>query len=449
MSRTRMQTQTLAGARFRREGLPSRDAELVRVVERALNSDWSSEAAAWLQDVGCTALPPFAWLRSLGLLPTVAPAFLVPQQLADARAAAVGESTDHGAISSANVIWAKAALHAQFPGDVIEASLRSGESSAVATGGDASTFVQEMLVAAGLAQLREWRESSLDKAVEVLGFLATEYPETPARWMVLATRIATGEAASRSPFLRALLQECTRVALSHDDLVDLIEAAYRHGFGNPVGDLGSVRLAERDPFGLRMAHRTPLMKRASNRAYRVTRLSVALGARSREVPSTEDEMEKSYVQAVLAIAGFEGLLWSGARPSISRLADVCADIVAFLSVLGDETAPTLPAAGVDLIERVLGLARRLDDPVPAVSTVAAVLATWVRDRCRSLPIAVETVLALLPCRSEIGGSVAETLDAVVDSLCRYGDTAEFIDLRDAVRGTDECWRFLRTLGRAR
>ena len=90
-------------------------------------------------------------------------------------------------MSTANVIWAKAALHLQFPGDIIEAAWRYGASSARATGGDAPTFVQEMLVSAGLAQLRG---GSLDKSVEVLGYLATEHPDTPARWMILASRIA-------------------------------------------------------------------------------------------------------------------------------------------------------------------------------------------------------------------------------------------------------------------
>ena len=111
------------------------------------------------------------------------------------------------------------------------------------------------------------------------------------------------------------------MALSHDDLVDLVEAAYRHGFGDPLTDLEAVRLSESDPCGMRMVHRTPLMQRASERAYRVTRLMAAMGAQSREGPSTQDDVERAYVRAVLAAAAFDGLLWSGGRPPISRLVE--------------------------------------------------------------------------------------------------------------------------------
>ncbi len=341
----------------------------------------------------------------------------------------------------ANVIWAKAALHLQFPGDIIEAAWRNGTSSARVTGGDVSTFVQEMLVSAGLAQLRG---GSLDKSMEVLGYLATEHGETPARWMMLASRIADVQ-ASRSPDLRGLLAECARVALSHDDLVDLVEAAYRHGFGNPGADLDAVRLAERDPFGLRMVHRTPLMQRASERAYRVTRLTAAVGARSRADPSTQDETERVYGRAVVATATFDGLLWSGGRPPTSRLAEVCEYVVGFLEVMDDEPA----AVGVELIDRVLGLARRLDDPVPAISTVAALLLAWVGERGQESPIAVEAVLALLPCRTEFESSAAESLEKTISELDGDGATPALMDFRDAAYGSDECWRFLRTLGRSR
>jgi len=438
-----MEIQALAGSRFRREGLPTRDADLVRLVDRALRSDVHGSAAAWVRDEGPKALPPLASLRALALLPESAPDCLAPEPLATARAAAVNGSTDYGTVSMANVIWAKAALHVQFPGDVIEAAWRYGASSARATGGDASTFVQEMLVSAGLAQLHG---GAPDKSWELLGYLAAEHADTPARWMMFASRIAdVGGAASRSPLLRGLLQECTRVALSHDDLVDLVEAAYRHGFGNPLNDLDAVRLAEDDPFGLRMVHRTPLMHRASQRAYRLTRLRAALGVRPREKPSTQDDVERAYFRAVLATAAFDGLLWSGGRPPTSRLVDVCNDIVGFLGRMGNE----LPAVGVELIDRMVGLARRLDDPVPAIAAVAALLVAWVRDRGRHSSIAVEAVLALLPCRTEIAGSAADALEKAIDELHGDDGTIASMDLRDAAHGTDECWRYLRALGRSR
>jgi hypothetical protein len=443
MSHTRMEIQALAGSRFRREGLPTRDADLVRLVDRAFRSHVLDSAAAWVRDEGPRTLPPLASLRALALLPEVAPDCLVPEHLAVARAAAVNGSTDYAAVSMANVIWAKAALHVQFPGDIIEAAWRYGTSSARATGGDASTFVQEMLVSAGLAQLRGGEP---DKSWELLGYLAIEHADSPARWMILASRIADiGGAASRSPLLRGLLQECTRVALSHDDLVDLVEAAYRHGIGNPVTDLDAVRLADRDPFGLRMVHRTPLMQRASQRAYRVTRLTAALGAHPREEPSTQDDVERAYVRAVLATAAFDGLLWSGSRPPTSRLADVCHHVVGFLGVMDSEP----PAVGVELIDRMLGLARRLEDPMPAISTVAALLVAWVRERGRHSPIAVEAVLALLPCRTEIAGSAAGALEQAIDELDVDDGTIASMDLRDAAHGTDACWRYLRALGRSR
>ena len=119
-----MEIQALAGSRFRREGLPTRDADLVRLVDRALRSDVLGSAAAWVRDEGPKALPPLASLRALALLPESAPNCLVPEQLATARAAAVNGSTDYATVSMANVIWAKAALHVQFPGDVIEAAWR-------------------------------------------------------------------------------------------------------------------------------------------------------------------------------------------------------------------------------------------------------------------------------------------------------------------------------------
>ena len=442
MSHTKTHIQALAGSRFRREGLPARDADLVRLVDRTLRSHARDEAAAWLHGEGLHALPPLASLRSLALLPEAAPGCLAPAQLAAARAAAVSGSTDYGAVSMANVIWAKAALYAQFPGDIIEASLRYGASSARATGGDASTFVQEMLVSAGLAQLRA---GSLDKSTELLGYLATEHGESPARWMILASRIADVGVASRSELLRGLLQECTRVALSHDDLMDLVESAYRHGFGNPFTDLDAVRLAESDPFGLHLLHRTPLMQRASERAYRVTRLTAALGSRSRAKPSTQDDTERAYGHAVLVTAALDGLLWCGGRPPISRLVEVCDSVVGFLDVV--DTEP--PAVGVELIDRVISLARRLDEPVLAISMVAALLLAWVRDRGLRSPIAVETVLALLPCRTEIAGSAAGALEKTINELDADTGIPALMDLRDAAHGTDECWRYLRTLGPSR
>jgi hypothetical protein len=438
-----MEIRARAGSRFRREGLPTRDADLVRLVDRAFRSQVPGSVAAWVRDEGPRALPPVASLRALALLPDEAPDCLVPEQLAAARAAAVNGSTDYGAVSMANVIWAKAALHVQFPGDIIEAAWRYGASSASATGGDASTFVQEMLVSAGLAQLRA---GAPDKSWEVLGYLATEHADTPARWMMLASRLAdVGGAASRSPLLRGLLQDCTRVALSHDDLVDLVEAAYRHGFGNPVTDLDAVRLAEHDPFGLRMVHRTPLMHRASQRAYRVTRLTAALGAPPRESPSTQDDVERAYVRAILATASFDGLLWSGRRPPTNRLVEVCDYVVGFLDVLDCEP----PAVGVELIERVLGLARRADHRVLAISTVAALVLAWVRERGRRSPIAVEAVLALLACRTEVAGTAASALEKAINELDGDDGTIASMDFRDAAHGTDECWRYLRALGRSR
>ena len=104
---------------------------------------------------------------------------------------------------------------------------------------------------------------------------------------------------------------------------------------------------------------------------------------------------------------------------------------------------------MELIDRVLGLARRLDDPVAAISTVAAVLVAWVGDRGWRSPIAVEAVLALLPCRTEIAGSAAESLEKAISDMDGDGGTAALMDFRDAARGTDACWRFLRTLGRRR
>ncbi len=438
-----MQTHGPAGSRFRREGLPALDADLVRIVDRALRSHSGDQAADWVQGDGLRALPPLASLRALALLPVSARDRRLAELLAAARNAAVNGSIDRGTVSTANVIWAKAALHMQFPGDIIEAAWRYGASSAKATGGDAPTFVQEMLVSAGLAQLRS---GSLDKSVEVLGYLATEHPHTPARWMMLASRIADVEVAtSRSPDVQALLQECTRVALSHDDLVDLVEAAYRHGFGDPHIELEAVRLSESDPCGMRMVLRTPLMHRASQRAYRVTRLIAAMGAHSREEPSTQDDTERAYVRAVLAAAAFDGLLWSGRRPPISRLVDVCHDVIRFLEVVDSEP----PAVGVELIDRLLGLARGLDDPAAAISTVTAVLVGWIRDRGWRSPIAVEAVLALLPYRTEIAGAAADSLEKVINDLDGEGETFALMEFRDAARGTDACWRYLCTLGQSR
>jgi hypothetical protein len=347
----------------------------------------------------------------------------------------------------ANAIWARATLHVQFPGDVIESAWRFGVSSARATGGDASTFVQEMLVAAGLGQLRD---GAVDKSHELLGYLAAEHPETPARWMMLARRLADVEVHSgrpaSSPYLRGL-PESKREALSHDDLVDLAEAEYLYAFGNPVANLDGVRLAETDPAGLCMPHRTPLMRRAAERAYRVARLTTALGVRPppwMSGHSTQDSVEQAYLRAILATAAFNGVLWAGGRPPTVRLVEVCDRVVGALATMADERADV----GVEVIDRVLGFTRRLDDPVSAISTVAARLLGWVRESGPRQPIAVETVLALLPVRADIAGSAADAMETAVQEL-----TAEapgpiaWMDFRDAAHGTEECWGYLRALGR--
>ncbi len=449
MNHTRMDIQRSAGTRFRREGLPSRDADLVRLVDRALRSHSRDQVAAWVPSVGEKTLPALAMLRALALLPEVAmSAYLLPEQLAGARAAAVSGSGDYGAVSMANAIWARAALHVQFPGDVIESAWRFGVSSARATGGEASTFVQEMLVAAGLGQLRD---GAIDKSQELLGYLEAEHPETPARWMMLARRLADVEVHSgrpvRSHYLHGL-PESKRAALSHDDLVDLAEAEYLYTFGSPVANLDEVRLAETDPAGLRMPHRTPLMRRASQRAYRVARLTTALGARPApwmSEPSIQDGVERAYLRAILATAAFNGVLWAGGRPPTMRLVDVCDWVVSALARMADERADV----AVEVIDRVLGFSARLEEPVPATSTVAARLLAWVRECGPRQPIAVETVLALLPFRADIAGSAADAMATAVQELTAEAlGTIAWMDFRDAAHGTEECWGYLRALGRA-
>ncbi len=78
-----MEIAGLAGSRFRREGLPALDADLVRLVDRALRSNVREQTAAWVQGQGVRALPPVASLRALALLPEAAPGCLLPEQLAD------------------------------------------------------------------------------------------------------------------------------------------------------------------------------------------------------------------------------------------------------------------------------------------------------------------------------------------------------------------------------
>lgn len=447
--------------RFRREGLPRVDADWVRLIHGALRSRSGAEAVELLVTNEASNLPPLARLRGLGLLPELAMTSILDADLLEqARQEALVAHRDVPRTALVNAIWAWAALYVLSAGQMISTAARHARTSAEITGLDEALLTQEMLVTAGLGQLRD---GHLEKAQDLLDHLCAEHADTPARWMMLACRVADFEVLSgvepRSRYLTGL-PETVRPMLSHDDSVDLAEASYLYAFGSGVRELSSVTLAEQDAFGLRVPHVTPLRRRASYRAYRIIRLRTALGARPLPwMTTTANEAltpDAAYARAVVATATFDGLLWAGYTSSIDRLRQTCAPVVDFLQHLNEPgyDGSVEVSAGAELINRLFGFAQRFEDAPRAIAAVGGALMSWITTQDgRGAAITVEATHITAAYRTNLSHETRADLDQLFASPPKtYAKTTSgevaVLEALDAVEDRGRCWRrLLATSGR--
>ena len=391
-------TAATAGMRFHREGFRADQADLLRLVQMAALTEGPEDLYPLVTGPEITVRMPSAALRAIALRAETSPGCLVEMEdIRRLHAALLSRATAVPQILEANALWARAASAACSVEELASAAREHSAHCAVPTGIEEDVFVQEMLVTAGFERLVE---GDLDAAASYVRHLMAAYPGTPARWFMLACRVADREVlAGRDEVTFNFANSPADAELSHDDDIDFAELAYHYGLPYGRDDLKQIRLSASDPFGLATHHVTPLRRRQSHRAYRLVRVSAALGlgevsAELRE--RTQSGLAAAYLRAAEAIARLEASLWNK-RPLLAGQATAAASLlVDYLRAVEAVTVtePVALASGTELLGRLSATVHRRHTP-EVEEAVWDALWTWLGRGGEPLTVAaLETLGAL-------------------------------------------------------